>query len=467
MMMTPDKNMDALFRQLHNIEAEPPPHVWQGVEGRLNQKKRRVVPLILRWGMAASLLAAAAVFWFIDAEFTAENNQTARSENSLEKQDGSSRKVFSTYNGFPENKSIAAVEIDSFVSAPSQVIAVALDEHEKYAVPVENTMLVGNNSENAPSGLLLTASKDSDEQMFQKLDGRPVGDNLFTENKPDAPELVHQIDGIEISDHFPLPVSSEKKAKPLRLTVGGEYSPTYAFRGVSGSVPSRNSESGLITSGGGFSMAIRVNSRWQVETGVKYAMLGQQVVADVSPEQSYRVYALSAENGVNVKEVPLSNSLGVINSNTSPAPASDARAFQSAGNELIELQADMKDVRENPLLEQNFSYVKIPFTLRYKVFSLNRLDLFLSGGISTNWLVDNNAYLHISGQKQRIGETDGLARMGFSTHAGVAVAIPVFGRLHLRMEPRVDYFISDVSEGSPVSFKPYSVGVFTGVFYTW
>jgi hypothetical protein len=138
-------------------------------------------------------------------------------------------------------------------------------------------------------------------------------------------------------------------------------------------------------------------------------------------------------------------------------------AFQNSSDELI----DLASTDEKPVLKQSLGYIRVPVTLRYQLLKTGRVGLYMSGGISTNWLIDNDAYLERGDEKQRIGETNGLSKTGFSTHAGVAVAVPLYRGLRLRMEPRIDYFISDISEGSSINFRPYSFGVFTGLFYEW
>jgi len=57
--------------------------------------------------------------------------------------------------------------------------------------------------------------------------------------------------------------------------------------------------------------------------------------------------------------------------------------------------------------------------------------------------------------------------MGLSTHAGIALSVPLVKGLHLRMEPRIDYFIFDIGEDSPGAYRPYSLGVFSGLFFEW
>jgi hypothetical protein len=156
--------------------------------------------------------------------------------------------------------------------------------------------------------------------------------------------------------------------------------------------------------------------------------------------------------------------MGAIQSDHSPATRQDARTFSADANEIVKLSSEAGG-QSSAQLEQLLGYMKVPLTLRYRVFEANDWDVSLSGGLSANWLVDNDAYLSMSGERQYLGRTRGLSGTSFSTHAGVAVGLPLTSRIKLRMEPRIDYFISDISEASPVRYQPYSFGVFTGVFY--
>ena len=59
-----DKNLDRLFQeQLKNLEAKPLPRVWNAIEGKLQKKKRRVVPIWwLSGGVAATLIIGLLIF---------------------------------------------------------------------------------------------------------------------------------------------------------------------------------------------------------------------------------------------------------------------------------------------------------------------------------------------------------------------------------------------------------------------
>ncbi|GAO31572.1 hypothetical protein JCM15548_13945 [Geofilum rubicundum JCM 15548] len=116
-------------------------------------------------------------------------------------------------------------------------------------------------------------------------------------------------------------------------------------------------------------------------------------------------------------------------------------------------------------MDQYIDYVEIPFTFRYYLIN-ESTKLSLAAGVSTNWLVANNAYLSESGQRQKIGETGGLSAMNFSTHAGFAFSVPVFGPFSFRIEPRINYFLNEINQEHPVKFKPYSIGIYSGIQYT-
>ena len=56
--MKPNKNIDRLFQEkLRDLEVTPPDVVWETIEAKLNRKKkRRVIPIWLRYGGVAVLL---------------------------------------------------------------------------------------------------------------------------------------------------------------------------------------------------------------------------------------------------------------------------------------------------------------------------------------------------------------------------------------------------------------------------
>ena len=116
-------------------------------------------------------------------------------------------------------------------------------------------------------------------------------------------------------------------------------------------------------------------------------------------------------------------------------------------------------------IEQLIDYIEVPLTLRYAVFTRG-MNMSVSAGLRTNWLISNGAYLIEGDGRQRIGETGGIDPMSWSTHAGVAFSVPIHGQLTFRIEPRINYFLGDINEAHPGRFKPYSIGIFSEVQYS-
>jgi hypothetical protein len=460
-MMKSEQYTDALFKELDQLEVQPSGQVWVNIESRLGPKKRKLVPVFWRWGIAASILLLAGLFLLVPGDDLDQIVQLSPSTNNSEN---------------PERlqSEIASVETESHNDDTSE--SNADNQHDMPVDAIDGK--VGNIVEET-DGSLLMASQSVDESERVVVSTSLQKENVEVPKKikslafagiadvPVQPGVIVVSGELSTLEYFGLNLPSEKASdkSSVGIVLGGEYSPTYAYRDVSGAAASGMNESGVMTSGGGFNVAVKMSSRWQIETGVKYAMLGQEVTPPTESRMVYGAADFSAESSVTLQEVKLNNSLGVIERDVSPALNSDVREFQSGSNALMEMKSETSYSSEAVVLEQNLSYLQVPFTLRYQLLRQGPVHLSLAGGVGANWLLDNTAYLEMSGQRQNVGRTGGVSDLSFSTHAGVAVSVPLYRGLGIRMEPRFNYFLSDISREAPGKFRPYSFGVFTGLFY--
>ena len=457
-MTKSDKHTDQLFQKLNDLESQPSPHVWDEIESCLpgKGKKRYLLPF-LKWGVAAAVLLAAGLLWLFDGTdglLIDDQISYFRQEEPLP--DVPNGNDASYDRQMDDGKTGGEKATSSSVASP--------DRNGKFATKESTEPLSIDDNQSRPSIVLVDHSEVVASAPVEDAEP-PLPEKLTSRSSPliSGREFNVASDNIVfVSEPKPSP---EPKAIPSpekhAWVIGGEYSPTYAFRDVSGPAPGSSRESGVMTGGGGFSLTLRMDDRWQVETGLNYARMGQEV-ATVS--RSDRAFGLmQADEGLDVTGVQLDNTMGVVRHDKSPQQTTANRTFSAEANEIVQFSST--DLGDQPLLEQSLGYVKVPVTLRYKLFAHQNIDVSLAGGFSANWLVDNDAYLRMSGERQYLGRTGGLADAAISSHAGIGVAIPVFRQLHLRMEPRVDYFISDINESSSVGYRPYSFGVYTGVFY--
>jgi len=456
-MTTSDKHTDQIFRKLNGLESQPSPHVWGEIESRLagEGKKRRLLPF-LKWGAAAVVLFAAGLLWLFNQNGELSDDgqisylQKPEPLENIQVEDKAS-------------KDFAKQAIDDAAPGENSSAATSRVSEDKLVQIKSKEQMQFDDKQSGPS---ITRPDHSDGVASSDLEDEQTSrPEKFT---PLSPLLISDVEFHSAADQM-VPVEEQSSPKPGPVpfvqrhswVIGGEYSPTYAFRDVSGPAAGSSRESGMMTGGGGFSLTFKMDDRWQLETGVNYARMGQEVETVSRSDRAFGL--MQADAGLDVTGVQLNNTMGVIQHDQLPGQTSVNRTFSAETNEIVQLSS--AETGGQPLLEQSLGYVKVPVTLRYKVFARQNIDVFLAGGFSANWLVDNDAYLRMSGQRQYVGKTGGLSDAAISSHAGIGMSIPVFRHFHLRMEPRVDYFISDINQSSSVRFRPYSFGVYTGVFY--
>jgi hypothetical protein len=449
----------------NGMETPPPPAAWDRIEASLNAAQRNKF-IALWWRSAAAavilILISIGAWNFFD-------QRTDSSALLISKTEITSVQTDSDLNSRETNTSNAPI-----LPQENNLTNVALSEatHER---GVQTTTFTGSSDKAEDIHTPFSHKKIASTKRLSFIPSVP----LFTTRKTEVKKLIAQNGHDQWKNQFNVtaslfPETREHSASARKVQIGGAFSPTYSFRQTSGgqdySTAASNgnfSEKGLTSNSIGLNLNVQMNKKWAVESGVRFARLGQEVHAGVSSE---KVYALNSETesfgNVSLKRFSLNNSMGDINN------AHKANSFQndefSFGDIPKTMVVDfrMDEATGNGRMEQHLDYIEVPVTLRYYFVNRN-VKLSLSAGVSTNWLIGNNAYLTENGDRQKIGETNGLSAMNWSSHAGVAFSVPVFGPLSFRMEPRINYFLTEINENFPVKYKPYSFGIYSGIQYTF
>jgi hypothetical protein len=463
------KNIEDIYKRhsTHKLET-PPPAVWDRIDASLNaaQPKRRALWLWRTAGAAAVFvgLISLGIFFFnqpatdnLDEALIVEE-RSAESLNPTIAPDDTKEIVRTDVPSQPGK------EGDNPTRNSHNAQAMGTHQHNR---PIEATNN-GSPSASEPESATPYLAYAPDKPIFasKKVEIK----ELFKDQPKENWKENYNVNSTYFDQHEALSAVSHKR----KLQIGGAISPIYSFRQTSGpsnlptaaTMAGNYSENGLTSTGGGIHINVEMGKNWGLESGVRYARMGQEVHADI---QSSRVYAMNTDNEsygtASLKTISLENSLGDIKQpQASSSQPFEDNAFAS-GNKTLLVDIRNDETVTSGQLEQYIDYVEIPLTFRYYVINKNT-KLSLAAGLSTNWLVANNAYLSESGERQKIGETAGLSTMNFSTHAGLAFSIPVFGPLSFRIEPRINYFINEINQDHAVKFKPYSVGIYSGIQYT-
>ncbi len=219
-----------------------------------------------------------------------------------------------------------------------------------------------------------------------------------------------------------------------------------------------NSERPLIAYAAGVDVNYAVAKRWKIHSGFYMSEVGQVsndvmlnasdfYSAHLSDDMAYNVSTSVGNVAINKVGSELEAQLVELNNLPNFAPAG----------------TDIKDAGLSSDLVQSRSYLEIPLMVSY-ILSDKKLGVEISGGLSTNILYDEKAYLISGSDKYDVdAEVEGLNNISYNGMLGLGFNYKIVSNLKLNLQPTFRYALNPVSSSSSV--YPYSFGVFTGLQY--
>jgi hypothetical protein len=422
-------NIDLLFRNgLKDYEVLPPPEVWNNIQPAVKGKGTFI---FLR---AAALIAAvttlSVVAWMMsrDAALDSLNPPSALNIGRME----------------PLHApllSINSPEIEVYTFVPP-VIEIPPDSE---FLPVDESWSFSLLTPVNSYSLRIPESRFSD--------GIPSFTAAETDTGAEKTGFSLEIP-VFTSDPDVAPATKE------RWSISALASPTYYSRfGATDPVQVAEQSSGSYS--GGLSVAYKINRRLSIQTGLFYASLGQHIEG-INSFAGFQQYS-QAKGGHNFELATASGTLVTNNADVFLIADGNQRLYTQYTRDVFDpVKADLRYV-DNSII-QNFSYLQMPVMLRYKLVDRN-LGLNLIGGIASDVLVGNTAFAHEGGSKYRIGETEGLNTLAFSSSLGMGFEYNFSQKVSLNLEPTFRYFINPFNSAPGTKMYPYSFGVFSGFSY--
>jgi hypothetical protein len=133
---------------------------------------------------------------------------------------------------------------------------------------------------------------------------------------------------------------------------------------------------------------------------------------------------------------------------------------------LYQLPTSESSINEKQIegsLNQRMSYIEVPVELKYAVLD-KKLGINVIGGISTLLLTENSIAIDSPELFAELGEATNVNTVSFSTNIGIGIDYKISKQLEFNLEPMLKYQLNTFS-GNTGNFKPYSVGVYTGVSF--
>lgn len=455
-MINGEKRMDELLRKrLEQFSAEPHPRVWQGIQAGISPVKKSSKVVYLRWLSAAAVLLLALISGIL----------------LIEKQ-----------------KEIIPVLTEQ-IQQPAQPSINKIDEIKIEEIPSGNENLVLAQITDTQPKIL---SETESQQITLPVAGEPRQQNTFTRLKSiraildvQSPvsvtvrpaqtmaipaDRLSEVDKMIVAANL-TQVEIEKLKMETGWKVGVHLSPGISSHTASHSQQyARNmtysEENPQANIGGGFSVQYKTASRWRVETGMYYSKTGENsgnAFRFSSMRADYADAPLSSEKyfntGVtnNMGQLAMNSTAGVIKFSHTPSNA-----------ELISLPEASYGLSTAMLspgeFSQVFDFIEIPLYARYLIVD-SKIGVELIGGFSTNILTGNNVYMESNSGREQVGSTQDISTMNFSGSAGIGLIYALGKNLSLSVEPRFNYYLNSINRSGDVDFKPWRIGVFTGLSY--
>ncbi|MGX7667800.1 outer membrane beta-barrel protein [Flavobacterium pedocola] len=240
---------------------------------------------------------------------------------------------------------------------------------------------------------------------------------------------------------------AEKAKKENKWIVSSVASPIYMNVNGYGSVidPKFNDNSKSYQTRMSYGVGLRypINNKWTLRTGLN--------ILNFEYNTNNIVYYDSA-NGSDLEFVTTNsfgNSIAVIN--------------MPPKGELPQDGGGVVSTFHSGELNQKIGYVEVPVEVSYKVLN-RRFGIDVIGGFSSMFLNDNRVSLLSGNNTTEIGRANNLNKVHISSNVGLGFRYSFLKSFEANFEPMFKYQFNTFSSESG-NFKPYFVGLYTGISY--
>ena len=507
------KNIDRLFQEkFKDFEAHPSDAVWEKIAfAKAEKENKKVIPLWWRLGgiaAALALLLGLGSLFFNPAEseptIVDTSTETPAETNPVEKTNNN----FSNLTEQVAQEQTAEDQINASTSQNGSVTASQGIVDSNDATQENNTRRASQNEYNTTSqedNAVATQDRSNQNERSPMEEGKARATNNFNTNKAtasndDVPSkndarLLNDSDistkSETINPNLVTPKESNKTAvaenetedtktdngKSLidvaqeiedkqdeavtvindttrdgRWDVGAVAAPVYyGDFGGSGIDPQfkDNGKNGDVNLSYGVQVSYAVSDKLKVRTGVSnldlsYGTNNISFTPDISASRLSGV-----DYNKNARFLSVTDQVR----NSDQLPTAESSDFQGGGTSA-----------SNGSLQQSIGYIEVPVEAVYTL-SDNRLGVEVIGGVSTLFLNDNEIAIESQdGLRTPIGESNSLNDISFTTNVGVGVNYKITDKVKVNVEPTLKYQLN-AFDGAAADFKPYYIGLYTGVSY--
>ena len=461
--MRQKKNIDQLFNErFANHQADPPSHVWDKVQARLEKdKKDRVIAIWWRTaGVAASLALIISLAGLLDAT---QSNVVVEQQQNIEQSPAANPKIdkaleinlrqdkprVATSNNAAQNNAIKP-QVKSSDNTVSKNKPNVLKTPENAVVKLVAKKDAGVLSKNFP---VISENKE----IINTETVVPTGSSTVIASKekisPEETEKQSIYDAIEEQKQLVSKEAVANNTNPQEnlWEIAPNIAPVYYNTLSQGSSIDAsfadNSQSGDVNISYGIGVRYALSDRLKIRSGISNVAL------------SY------STSGIELGDGPVSLALKTIDyaSEGVVVIAQDLGTFSSQNQDGTFGDITPKSTNGEAFINQNISYYEVPLELSYTLFD-SAFGLDVIGGVSTLLLGNNEVSVTAGSYNEVLGSANNLSSLSFATNIGLGLHYKMSSKFRLNVEPMFKYQLNPYTDSS-VSFKPYYLGVYTGLSF--
>jgi hypothetical protein len=470
--MKQKKNIDQLFNErFANHQADPASHVWDKIQARLEKdKKDRVIAIWWRTaGVAASLALIFSLAGLLD---NTQSNSIVEQQPEVKNNSTPSPKIDKALeiNLRQDNTRVATTNKD----AQNQTITPQIEVNDNKTS--KNRIIVLNKPKNAVAKLAVKKDAGVPAKNLGVAVVKPNNSPVISENKeiintevvvptgsstviaalenisPEGAEKQSIFDAIKEQKQLEskdavAKISSQENLWEIAPNIAPVYYNTLSQGSSIDASFADNSQSGDVNISYGIGVRYALSDRLKIRSGISNVAL------------SY------STSGIELGDGPVSLALKTIDyaSEGVVVIAQDLGTFSSQNQDGTFGDITPKSTNGEAFINQNISYYEVPLELSYTLFD-SAFGLDVIGGVSTLLLGNNEVSVTAGNYNEVLGSANNLSSLSFATNIGLGLHYKMSSKFRLNIEPMFKYQLNPYTDSS-VSFKPYYLGVYTGLSF--
>jgi len=499
--MKEKKHIDRFFKEhFENFDASPSPQVWKQIQAQLKKedKDRKVIPLWIKLGGVAAFLALLLTVGISVFNSSNKNTPAITEENStpniqnkeandLSKENNIDNDVIAlddenaTKNDREDISNRIEVKNDAFVKKSESLNTDITFENDvmkttdktinnKNKLKKEDALVnpPGINEVVAITPIVIDSEKGkpsekTNETLIKKdvtISEATKAEVANTEEKNKENSEVVKPD--EANKRSLIDVINEQNKEEAIVTVKNKpenqwgvtpnFAPVYYSSLSDGSsldpTFSDNSQSGDVNFSYGIRVSYYINDRLSLRSGINNVNL------------SY------VTGGIELGTGPVSAALKSVDYGSSKEiviTAVDKGTFAGQNSNGMFGEITPKSTSGEAEIIQKLSYYEIPLEIEYALID-TKFGFSLISGLSTLFLGDNEVSVKAGDFEDVLGPANNLSSVSITANIGVGLNYKFSKKLMFNIEPMFKYQLNPYTDSS-VNFKPYYIGIYSGLSF--